>query len=155
MIQSIIKEFREFAFRGNFIDMALGILIGSGMTLIAHSIISDLVMPLIGFAFGKLDFSSHLLVLKQGQHAGPYATPELARKAGAIVISYGSFLNALFSFLTSAWVAFWIVKVSNRFRPDPGFDSKAKENLTKECSYCVSAIPLKAMRCPFCTSQLS
>ncbi|HXQ25142.1 MAG TPA: large-conductance mechanosensitive channel protein MscL [Candidatus Acidoferrales bacterium] len=142
----MLKEFKEFAMRGNVLDMAVGIIIGAAFGRIITSLVSDVVMPPIGLALGKVDFSS-LFVNISGTS---YATLAQAKAAGAATINYGLFLNAVIDFLIVALVIFLIVRQINRWnKPAP-----AAAPTTKDCPYCFSAIAVKATRCPSCTSEL-
>jgi large conductance mechanosensitive channel len=144
----MLKEFKEFAMRGNVIDMAVGIVIGAAFGRIVTSLVSDIIMPPIGLILGKVDFSSLFLNLS-GRHFDSLAD---AKKAGAAVISYGSFMNTIIDFLIVAFVIFIIVRQINRLqKPKP---APAPPPTTKECQYCASSIPIKAVRCPHCTSEL-
>jgi large conductance mechanosensitive channel len=144
----MLKEFKEFAMRGNVIDMAVGIVIGAAFGRIVTSLVSDIIMPPIGLILGKVDFSSLFLNLS-GRHFDSLAD---AKKAGAAVISYGSFMNTIIDFLIVAFVIFIMVRQINRLqKPKP---APAPPPTTKECPYCASSIPIKAVRCPHCTSEL-
>jgi large conductance mechanosensitive channel len=142
----MLKEFKEFAMKGNVIDMAVGIMIGVAFGKIVTSFVSDLLMPPIGRVIGKMDFSNLFINLS----GGDYATLAEAKKAGAATINYGLFLNATIDFLIVAVVLFLLVRQINRLKRE----QPAPEATTKECSYCFSSIPLKAVRCPHCTSEL-
>jgi large conductance mechanosensitive channel len=147
----MIKEFREFAVKGNVVDMAVGIIIGGAFGTIVKSLVDDVIMPPVGLAIGGVDFSDLFVVLRDGAAApGPYATVEAAKEAGAVAVSYGLFLNSVISFLIVALAVFFLVKAVNSLkRAEPA----AAPN-TKECPSCATVIPLKAVRCPHCTSQL-
>ena len=142
----MLKEFKEFAMRGNAIDMAVGIVIGAAFGRIVSSLVADIIMPPIGLLLGRGDFSN-LFINLSGQHYDSLAD---AKKAGVAVISYGAFLNTVIEFLIVAFAIFLLVRQINRFqKPAP-----APAPSTKECPYCASTIPLKAVRCPNCTSEL-
>jgi large conductance mechanosensitive channel len=142
----MFKEFKEFAMRGNVVDMAVGIIIGAAFGRIITSLVSDVLMPPIGLLLGKVDFSS-LFVNISGKSFGTLAE---AKAAGAATINYGMFLNTLIDFVIVAFVIFLMVRQINRWnKPAP-----APAPSTKDCPYCVSAIPVKATRCPNCTSEL-
>jgi large conductance mechanosensitive channel len=146
----MFKEFKEFAMRGNVVDMAVGIVIGVAFGSIVTSLVKDLLMPPIGLLMGKVDFSNLFVLLKEGKIAGPYASLVDAQKAGAVTVNYGLFINSIISFIIVAFAVFMVVRSLNRFK-------KAEEApvvLTKDCPYCFSAIPVPAVRCPNCTSQL-
>ena len=143
----MLKEFKEFAMRGNVLDMAVGIIIGAAFGRIITSVVNDVLMPPIGLLVGKVDFSS-LFVNLSGT---PYPSLAEAKKPGASVIAYGAFLNTVFDFLIVAFVIFLLIKQLNRLKkPAP-----AAAPSTKDCPFCLSAIPLKATRCAHCTSQLA
>jgi large conductance mechanosensitive channel len=140
------KEFKEFAMRGNVMDMAVGIIIGAAFGRIITSLVADILMPPIGLALGKVDFSN-LFVNISGIS---YPTLAAAKAAGAATINYGIFLNTLIDFIIVAFVIFLLVRQINRWnQPKP-----ATVPATRECPYCYSAIPVKATRCPNCTSEL-
>ncbi len=148
----MLKEFKEFAMRGNVIDMAVGIIMGAAFGGIVTSLVSDVIMPPIGLLLGNIDFSNFFLVLKEGKVAGPYASVAAAKAAGAVSLNYGVFINTVVSFLIVAFSVFLLVRNINKL--------KRKEEVppvvpaTKECPYCFTLIPLKAARCPHCTSEL-
>jgi len=150
----MLKEFKEFAVRGNLVDMAVGIILGGAFGTIAKSLVDDVIMPPIGLLLGGVDFADQFLLIQPGDPAGPYAGLAAAREAGAITINYGQFFNAVVSFLIVAVATFFLVKAMNRLRRDD--DSKKRsEPVAKECPYCTSSIPVKATRCPMCTSELA
>ncbi len=143
----MLKEFKEFAMRGNVTDMAVGIVIGAAFGRIVSSLVNDIIMPPIGLVLGKVDFSNLFLNLS-GRHFDSLAD---AKKAGAAVISYGTFMNTIIDFVIVAFAIFLLVRQINRLqRPKPA----AAAPTTKDCPYCASAIPIKAVRCPNCTSDL-
>ena len=150
---AILNEFKEFAMRGNVVDMAVGIIIGGAFCTIVKSLVDDVLMPPIGVILGGVDFSNFFLVLKDGKKlAGPYTHLADAKAAGAVSINYGLFLNAVISFLIVAFAVFMLVRTINRLRRK---EDAPPAPATKECRYCASMIPLKASRCPHCTSQLA
>lgn len=144
----MFKEFKEFALRGNAVDMAVGIVIGAAFGTIVTSFVSDVLMPPIGLLLGKVDFSNLFIVLKEGTVYAPYASIADAKKAGAITLNYGLFINTIISFLIIAFAIFIIVRAINRMR------ANAATPANKECPYCLSIIPDKAIRCSHCTSDL-
>ncbi len=148
----MLKEFKEFAMRGNVLDMAVGIIIGGAFGTIVKSLVSDVIMPPIGFLLGGVDFANFFVVLKDGATAGPYAALADAQAAGAVTINYGLFINAVISFLIVAWAVFMLVRSVNKLKRKEVAPAAAPT--TKNCEYCLSAIPIKASRCPHCTSQL-
>jgi len=149
----MIKEFKEFALRGNVVDMAVGIIIGGAFGTIVQSLVKDVLMPPIGMLLGGVDFSNFFLTLKAGTVPGPYATLAAAQEAGAVVISYGVFANAVISFLIVAFAVFLLIKGINRLQREK--EAAPPAPTTRECPFCLSAIPLKATRCPHCTSELA
>jgi large conductance mechanosensitive channel len=148
----MLKEFKEFAVRGNVVDMAVGIIIGAAFGAIVKSLVDDVIMPPIGLLLGNADFSNLYVVLKEGAAAAaPYASLADAKKAGAVTLNYGILVNALMSFIIVAFAVFLLVRTINRLRAE---QPAPAEITTKECPHCCSAIPLKATRCPSCTSTL-
>lgn len=145
----MLKEFREFAIRGNVVDMAVGIILGGAFGTIARSLVDDVIMPPIGLALGGVDFSNLFVVLKEGAQAGPYASLADAQGAGAVAIAYGAFLNNVVSFFLVALAVFFLVRAINTLRRE----SPPPPN-TKDCPYCCVAVPIRARRCPQCTSEL-
>jgi large conductance mechanosensitive channel len=150
----MLKEFREFAMRGNVVDMAVGIIIGAAFGSIVKSLVEDVIMPPIGLALGGVDFANFFFVLKAGATAGPYASLADAKTAGAVTINYGMFINAVISFLIVAFAVFLLIKGMNSMRRKEA-PAPAAAPTTKDCPYCASAIAIKATRCPMCTSQLA
>ena len=148
----MLKEFREFAMRGNVVDMAVGIIIGAAFGAIVKSLVDDVIMPPIGLLLGSVDFSDLFVTLKQGAAAGPYATLELAKKAGAVTLSYGAFFNTIVSFAIVAFSVFMLVKGMNKLKRQQ--EAAPAAPTTKECPHCLSAIPIKATKCGHCTSGL-
>jgi len=144
----MFKEFKEFAMRGNVLDMAIGIIIGAAFGKIITSLVSDVIMPPIGLLLGKLDFSN-LYINLSGQ---PYASLAAAKAAGASTINYGLFINTVVDFIIVAFVIFLLIRQVNKFKRQP--EVAAVVPTTKECPYCLSVIPVKAVRCPHCTSEL-
>ena len=145
----MLKDFKEFAMRGNVVDMAVGIIIGAAFGTIIGTLVSDVLMPPIGLLLGDVDFSNLFIVLKDGKTAGPYATVAAAKGAGAVTLNYGLFVNAVVNFLIVAFAIFFVVRGMNTL--------KKKEEAppaTKECPHCLSTIPIKATRCGHCTTEL-
>src|ERR1017187_2865791 len=142
----MFKEFKEFAMRGNVLDMAVGIIIGAAFGRIITSLVSDVIMPPIGLILGHVDFSTLFLNIS----GTPYPTLAAAKAANAATINYGMFLNTVVDFIIVAFVIFLMVRQINRWnRPAP-----VATPTTKECPFCLSSVPLKATRCPNCTSEL-
>jgi len=151
---AMIKEFKEFAMRGNVVDMAVGIIIGAAFGSIVKSLVDDVIMPPIGLLLGNVDFSSLFVTLKEGATAGPYATPALAKAAGAVTLNYGLFINSIISFLIVAFAVFLLVKNVNRLKSKMETPAPTAVPTTRECPFCLSTIPKAATRCPHCTSQV-
>lgn len=148
----MFKEFREFAMRGNVVDMAVGIILGASFGAIVKSAVDDLLMPALGLVTGGMDFADQFVLLKAGTPAGPYASLEQAKAAGAVTLSYGVFVNQVVSFLLVAFAVFLLVRAVNRMRRQQ--PAPAAEPTTKTCLYCATEIPKAATRCPHCTSEL-
>jgi len=149
----MLKEFKEFAMKGNVLDMAVGIIIGAAFGKIVTSLVSDLLTPPLGKLMGNVDFSN-LFISLSSEH---YSTLEAAKAAGAATINYGMFINTIIDFIIVAFAVFMLVKQVNRFRKVPATAATVEptEPTEKECPFCVSMIPIKATRCPHCTSQLT
>jgi large conductance mechanosensitive channel len=145
----MLKEFRDFAMRGNVVDLAVGVIIGAAFGKIVTSFVSDILMPPLGLLLGRVDFSGLFINLS----ATHYNTLAEAKAAGAATLNIGLFINAVIDFMIVAFAIFLLVKQINRFAPKP--PAPAAAPATKDCPYCVTAIPLKATRCPSCTSQLA
>jgi large conductance mechanosensitive channel len=148
----MLKEFKEFAMRGNVVDMAVGIIIGAAFGTIVKSLVSDIIMPPIGLLLGNVDFTNFFAVLREGTAAGPYASLADAQKAGAVTINYGVFANTVISFVIVAFAVFLLIRSINRLKRQE--EAPPEEPTTKDCPYCLSPIPIKATRCPNCTSEL-
>lgn len=147
----MLKEFQEFAVKGNVVDMAVGVMIGAAFSSVVKSVVDDLLMPPIGLIAGDLDFSQYYVVLREGATAGPYTTVAAAKEAGAVLLTYGQFINATVNFLIVAFALFFVVRWINRLkRPDTPDAPR-----TKACPHCKSAIHKDATRCPQCTSELA
>jgi len=142
------KEFREFALKGNAVDLAIGVIIGAAFGAIVTSLVSDIMMPPIGKALGGVDFSNLFLVLGDGT----YPSLKAAKEAGAATINYGAFINVVINFLIVAFVLFMVVKAMNRMKREAPAPTPAPTE--KECPQCATSIPIKAKRCPHCTSTL-
>lgn len=142
---SFKEDFKKFAMRGNVIDMAVGVIIGGAFGKIVGSFVNDIIMPPLGMAIGKMDFTN-LFISLNGQH---YATLEAAKKAGAPVLAYGSFINTVLDFVILAFIIFMMIRQINRLNPPP-----APKPDPRLCPYCRSEIADDATRCPHCTSHL-
>jgi large conductance mechanosensitive channel len=148
----MLKEFKKFAMRGNVVDMAVGIIIGSAFSTIVRSLVDDILMPPIGLLFGDVDLTNYFAVIKAGTPAGPYETIAAAQEAGAVTINYGVFINAIITFLIIAFAMFLVIRGINRLEKKE--EAPPEEPTTKECPHCATTIPIKAARCPNCTSEL-
>ena len=146
----MIEEFKKFVLRGNVLDLAVAVIIGAAFGKIVSSLVNDLLMPLIGLAMGKVSFVD-LFVVLDGK---TYESLQAARDAGGAVLAYGSFIQNIIDFLVIAFVIFLLVRVINRMTTKPVPAAAPAAPTTKDCPHCATAIPLKAMRCPNCTSQL-
>ena len=144
----MLKEVKEFAMRGNVLDMAVGIIIGAAFGKIISSLVNDVIMPPIGLLLGNVDFSN-LFINLSGQ---PYASLAAAKAAGAPVVAIGVFLNSIFDFLIVAFVIFLLIRQVNRTKRQTEVPAVAP--ITRDCPFCWSSIPMKATRCPHCTSEL-
>lgn len=144
----MLKEFKEFAIRGNVFDMAIGIVIGAAFGAIVASFVDDILMPPIGMLLGGVDFTN-LFISLDGQN---YASLAAAQAAGAATINYGLFISTVIDFLIVAFVIFLLVRQINRMRAEP--EEVPAEPTTKDCPYCATEIPIQATRCPHCTSEI-
>jgi len=149
---AMVKEFKEFAMRGNVVDMAVGIIIGGAFGTIVKSLVADVIMPPIGLALGNVDFSDLFVILKEGATAAPYRTLADAQKAGAVTLNFGLFVNAVISFLIVAFAVFLLIRAINRMKRQE--EAPAAEPTTRDCPFCLTAIPIKASRCAHCTSEV-
>jgi len=143
----MLEEFKKFAMRGSVIDLAVGVIIGTAFGAIVHSLVNDIIMPPIGLLLGKVDFSNLFINLT----GTPYASLAEAKAAGAATINYGVFINTVINFLIIAFVLFLLIRQVNRWTTKP---APPAAPTTKECPFCFTAIPIKATRCPNCTSEL-
>ncbi len=142
----MIEEFKKFIMRGNVLDLAVGIIIGGAFGQIVSSLVDDIIMPPVGLLLGKVDFSNLFLSLD----GNAYASLAAAKEAGAATLNYGLFINTLINFLIVAFAIFLLIKQVNRIQKPVEPEAPA----TKTCPYCQTEIPVKATRCPHCTSQL-
>ncbi|KAA3635494.1 MAG: large conductance mechanosensitive channel protein MscL [Calditrichaeota bacterium] len=151
----MIKEFKEFAVKGNVVDMAVGIIIGAAFGTIVKSLVADVIMPPIGLLLGNVDFANLFIVLKEGATAAaPYATLADADTAGAVTLKYGQFFNTIISFVIVAFSVFIMIKNMNKMKKQEA-EAPPAEPTTKDCPKCFSTISIKATRCPNCTSDVS
>ena len=139
----MFKEFKEFVMKGNVLDLAIAVIIGLAFGAIVKSLVDDIIMPPIGLLLGNINFADLFINLS----GTAYPSLKAAKDAGAATVNYGLFLNTVIYFIIVAFVMFLLVRQINRMKQEPA-------PTTKECKYCLSAIPLKATRCPNCTSQL-
>jgi large conductance mechanosensitive channel len=154
-----IQQFKEFATRGNLVDMAVGFTVGAAFTTIARSLVDDIIMPAVGLVVGNREFEDLFYVLKSGTaNDPPYKTLAAAQEAGAVTINYGVFVNNILIFFIVALVMFLLIRgiqrLENVIEDELGIDSDKDAPKTKKCPYCISTISRKATRCPECTSQL-
>ena len=147
----MFKEFKEFAVKGNVMDMAVGIIIGAAFGSIVTSFVNDVIMPPVGLLLGNVDFTNLFLVLKEGKIPSPYESLAAAKGAGAVTMNIGVFINTIISFLIVAFAVFLVVKNINRLKRE---EEAPAVPASKECPYCLSTIPVKAVRCPHCTSEV-
>jgi large conductance mechanosensitive channel len=146
---NMLKEFKEFAMKGNVLDMAVGIIIGAAFGKIITSFVGDVLMPPLGLLLGKMDFSN-LFIDLSGKN---FPTLAAAKEAGAATLNYGMFLNTIIDFIIVALAIFLLVRQVNKLKRQP--EAAPAAPTTKDCPYCVSAVPIKASRCPHCTSSLT
>ncbi len=147
----MLEEFKKFIMRGNVLDMAVGIVIGAAFGSIISSFVKDVIMPPIGLLLGGIDFSNLFILLKEGTAPGPYLTVAQAQEAGAVTLNYGVFINTIISFLIIALAIFLVVRKVNSLKKK----EEAPPPSTKECPFCFTMIPIKAKRCPNCTTELA
>lgn len=145
------KGFRDFVMRGNVVDLAVAVIIGAAFIKVVNSLVEDIIMPPIGLLLGNVDFTNLFLVLKEGvKGAGPYASLAAAKEAGAVTVNYGLFIGTIVTFLIVAFVVYMLVRSVAKLGPQ----KVAAAPVTKECPFCLSTIPLKAVKCAHCGSEL-
>lgn len=144
----MLREFKEFALKGNLVDMAVGIVLGVAFGAVINSFVSDVLMPPIGLLLDS-DFSNLFLVLREGSVPGPYVSLDEAKQAAAVTLNYGVFINLLVNFVIVAFAMFLLISYISRSRKE----KKSPEAVTKECPYCLSNVPVNARRCAHCTSN--
>jgi large conductance mechanosensitive channel len=154
-MSKFLQDFRAFMNRGNILDMAVGIAVGGAFTILVQSLVRDVIMPPIGMAIGNANFRNLFWVLKPGDTPGPYSTADLAQKAGAVTLDYGTFINDVISFLIIGFVVFVMVRYARKLQELFEHEAVAAAPTTKSCPRCCSQIPLAATRCPNCTSELA
>ncbi len=143
----MLKEFRAFIERGSLLQIAVAFILGVAFAAVVGSLVNDIIMPAVGYALGGVDFTSLFAVIKEGDPAGPYNTVAAAKEAGAVTINYGMFINAIIVFIIVALVLFFIVKAYMKTQ-------KPVDETNKDCPFCFTSIPIAAVRCPNCTSEL-
>ena len=146
---AMLKEFREFAMRGNVVDMAVGIIIGAAFGKIVSSLVKDIIMPPIGLLMGNVDFTNLFVNLSDKE----FASLADAQKAGAATVNYGVFINTVLDFIIVAFAIFIVIRGMNRLKRKE--EEAPAEPTTKECPHCLSTIPIKAIRCAHCTSEVA
>jgi len=149
-LENVWKEFKEFAIKGNAVDLAVGVIIGAAFGAIVSSLVKDIVMPPISLLTGGLDFSNKFVVLRAPPSGGTFATAADAVKAGAITWNYGNFITLIINFVIVAFAVFLLVRAINKMK-----QPAQKAPVSKDCPACAMTIPLKATRCPHCTTELS
>ena len=148
----MFKEFKEFAMRGSVLEMAIGVIIGSSFGVIVKSIVDDIIMPPVGLLLGNVDFTNLFITLKSGANSSVYSTLADAKAAGAVTLNYGIFINSVISFIIVAFAVFMLVKGVNKLQKNQV--SLPTVTKTKKCVYCLSKVPVKAIKCAYCTSTL-
>ncbi len=159
MLKRNLNEFKEFAVKGNVIDMAVGIIIGAAFGNVVNSVVNDVIMPPLGFLMGKVDFSNMYLTLYNPNPDATYSSLQAASDAGVVTINYGLFINTLISFAMVAFAVFLLVKAINKLKAatakQEADDAAAADAVeTKECPRCFSKIDIKATKCPHCTADI-
>ncbi len=146
----MLKEFKDFAMKGNVLDLAVGIILGVAFGGIISSLVADIIMPPIGLLLGNVDFTNLFVILLEGADSGSYSSLTAAQEAGAVTLNYGLFLNTIVNFVIVAFAMFMLIRAISKTEKE---ESKS-EPTTKDCPYCFSTISIKASRCAFCTSKL-
>lgn len=149
----MFKEFKDFALRGNVMDMAVGIIIGVAFSTIVNSLVNDILMPPFGWLLGGVDFENFYLTIKAGSPGGPYLSLADARSAGAVTVNYGLFINTIITFLIVALAMFLLIRAINRLQERKDKEPEGAPS-SKDCAFCFTSIPVQATRCPHCTSKL-
>lgn len=144
----MLKDFKAFIDRGNLLQLAVAFILGVAFAAVINSLVNDIIMPAVGYALGGVDFTALFAVIKEGDPAGPYNTVAAAKEAGAVTINYGIFINSIITFIIIGLVLFFLVKAYMKTQ-------KPAEVATKDCPFCFTAIPVAAVRCPNCTSELN
>lgn len=149
----ILQDFKDFALRGNVVDMAVGIIIGASFGAVVKSAVANMLMPPLGLALGNVDFTNLFVVMRAGHPIGPYATIAEAHKEGAVTLNYGVFLNSVISFAIIAVCVFLLIRVMNRLQGAMAHNQPIPA-ATQQCPHCDSTISVRAHRCAFCTTEL-
>ena len=150
----MLKDFRDFINRGNVLDLAVAFVLGGAFTVIVKSLVSDILMPPIGLIFGDASLADQFVVMKNGATAGPYDTLAAAKKAGAVTLNYGSFIDAVIAFIIVAFAMFIIVRYYKRMQEMNKKEVAAAAPTTKNCPFCQSSVSIKATKCAFCTADM-
>lgn len=151
-MKKMFQEFKDFIIKGNAMDLAIGIIIGAAFSVVVNSIVDNLLMPPFGLLLSRVNFRDLFIVLRQGEQSLPAdATLEMAKELGAVTLNYGQFLTDVVSFILLGFGVFLIIKGINKLKKEP---KEQAEPTDKDCPYCLQSIPIKATRCPHCTSQL-
>lgn len=150
-MNTIVNEYKKFALKGNVLDMAVGIVVGGAFATITSSLVGNMISPILGLLTSGVDLADLFVVLKPGKEGGEYITLEQANKDGAVTLSYGLFLNAIFSFVIVSWFAFLLVKGINHVHQK---EKTQVAKATKECPFCFSNIDQRASKCACCASAL-
>ena len=152
-MKKLFEEFKDFIIKGNAMDLAIGIIIGAAFSVVVNSVVDNLLMPPLGLLLGRVKFQDLFIVLRQGEQVlPPNATLEMARELGAVTFNYGQFLTDVVSFILLGLGVFLIIKGINKLKREPEVQAEPTD---KDCPYCLQSIPIKATRCPYCTSQLA
>jgi large conductance mechanosensitive channel len=150
----MLNDFKKFAVKGSVVDIAIGMILGGGITPIAKALVDDMIMPVVGLAMGRVDFRNLFVIIKEGAVPSPYATLDAAKAAGAVTVNYGIFINTLITFVIVAFAAYLIATAVQRLRKSVEADPVPPTPSEKECPLCLSKVPLLAKKCAFCTSSL-
>jgi large conductance mechanosensitive channel len=150
----MLNDFKKFAVKGSVVDIAIGMILGGGITPIAKALVDDMIMPVVGLAMGRVDFRNLFIIIKEGAAPSPYATLDAAKAAGAVTVNYGIFINTLITFVIVAFAAYLIATAVQRLRKSVEADPVPPTPSEKECPFCLSKVPLLAKKCAFCTSSL-
>ena len=152
-MKKFFTEFKEFAVKGNVVDLAIAVVMGGAFGRIVNSLVIDIIMPPIGLLLGGVDFSNLFITMKTGEPALRYSSLAAAQEAGAVTLNYGVFLSNIISFLIIAFAMFLVIKGVNKLNKKAE-ETPAPAPTTKKCPFCITEIPIEATRCPNCTSQL-